>query len=69
MTIDKQTRATVLKRISELEAKALARLEYLEERGAFRGDESAGLIMQHLTAELAEGYEQDTHELRRLRAY
>lgn len=68
MSIDKQTRATVLKRVAELEGKALDRLAELEKRDAFKGDESAGLIMAHLTAELAEGYTQDAHELRRLRA-
>lgn len=69
MALNEETKQTVLRRVSELECKALERLETLERRGAFRGDEPAGLIMAHLTAELAEGYCQDGHELRRLRAY
>ncbi len=55
--LDNETRKTVLKRISELEGKALSRLRSLENSGRLTGGESAGDIMASITAELARGYD------------
>ncbi|MDP3536430.1 MAG: hypothetical protein Q8S08_13690 [Halomonas sp.] len=55
--IEKNTRNTVVKRIQRMEEKMLERLEYLESSGVLSGDESAGVLMADLTAEMAEGYD------------
>lgn len=55
--IEKHTRKTVIKRIERLEQKMLDRLAHLEASGVLSGDESAGLLMADLTAEMAEGYD------------
>lgn len=69
MALKPETRKIVLARIAELEAKALARLARLENSGALAGDESAGLIMADITAELASGYRHSGRKLKNLRRF
>lgn len=69
--MNNQTRTAVLAQIDRLKEKALERLDRLERSGALNGEESAGLLMADITAELASGYPdiQKTKEFKNLRKF